>query len=96
MTVQPDGALSTFLLIEHLLEVKNSVLPVQELEWDSLAISKWKVLGVLLLPFTQFTSLISGEDFTTLSSVFSPMIVDIKIHLEEVLDFNIDRDLQVG
>ena len=66
MTVQPDGALSTFLLIEHLLEVKNSVL--QELEWDSLAISEWKVLeGVLLLPFTQFTSLISGEDFTTFS-----------------------------
>ena len=85
---------STFLLIELLLEVKNSVL--QELEWDSLAISEWKVLeGVLLLPFTQFTPLISGEDFTTLSSVFSPLIVDIKIHLEEVLDFNIDRDLQV-
>ena len=35
---------------------------------DSLAISEWKVLeGVLLLPFTQFTSLISGEDFTTFS-----------------------------
>jgi len=52
------------------------------------ATSEWKVLeGVKtsLQPFAQFTSLISGEDFTTLSSDCGN-----KMHLEEVLDFNIE------
>lgn len=36
---------STFLLIERLLEVKNSLISVlKDLEWDSLATSEWKVL----------------------------------------------------
>ena len=58
---------------------------LEELEWDSLATSEWKVLeGVknLLQPFAVFTQLISGEDFTTLSSVY-PAIVELKMHLEE-------------
>lgn len=80
---------STFLLIERLLEVKTSLISVlAELEWDSLATSEWKVLegiNTLLQPFAQFTQLISGENFTTLSSVY-PAIVEIKMHLEEVLD----------
>lgn len=78
---------STFLLIERLLTVKTSLTSVlEELEWDSLATSEWKVLeGVknLLQPFAVLTSLISGEDFTTISSVY-PAIVEIRMHLEEV------------
>lgn len=36
---------STFLLIEHVLEVKASLITVlEELEWDSLATSEWKIL----------------------------------------------------
>ena len=80
---------STFLLIKHLLEVKNSLISMlQQLEWDSLATSEWKVLeGVKtsLQPSAQFTSLICGEDFTTPSSDCGN-----KMHLEEVLDFNIE------
>lgn len=77
-------------MIERVLEVKASLITVlEELEWDSLATSEWKILeGIksLLQPFAQFTQLISGEDFTTISSVY-PAILEIKMHLEEVLDF---------
>ena len=81
---------STFLLIERVLEVKASLITVlEELKWDSLATSEWKILEGLkafLQSFTQFTQLISGEDFTTISSVY-PAILEIKMYLEEVLDF---------
>lgn len=78
---------STFLVIERLLLVKTSLSSVlEEFEWDNLATSEWKYLEAiraLLQPFAQFTSLISGEEFTTLSSVL-PAIMDINLHLEEV------------
>ena len=78
---------STFLMIEHLLLVKSSLSAVlEELEWDNLATSKWKILEaikMLLQPFAQFTSIISGEECTTLSSVI-PAIMDMCLHLEEV------------
>ncbi len=77
---------STFLDVEWLLLVKAHLSSVlKELEWDNWA-REWKCLEIiksLLQPFAQFTSLISGEEFTTLSSVI-PAIMDINIHLEEV------------
>ena len=81
---------STFLDVERLLLVKAHLSSVlKELEWDNLATSEWKCLEIiksLLQPFAQFTSLISGEEFTTLSSVI-PAIMDINIHLEEVSQY---------
>ena len=74
-------------MVERLLVVKSALSSIlEELEWDNLAISEWKTLDsikTLLQPFAQFTSLISGEDLTTVSSVI-PAIMDINIHLEEV------------
>ena len=78
---------STYLLIDRLLTVRNSLTEVlQELEWDDLATSEWKSLEAvrnLLRPFAQFTSLVQGEDYTTISAVI-PAIMDINLHLEEL------------
>ena len=56
--------------------------------WDGndLPMSEWRTLKNivnLLQPFAKFTSLLSGEDFTTLSCVI-PAIMDMNIDLEEV------------
>ena len=48
---------------------------LQEVEWDNLAGSKWKSLWtirILVQPIAEFTSLLSGEEFTTISSVLPP------------------------
>ena len=78
---------STYLMIERLLSVKIGLSQVlQELEWDNLATSEWKMLESLrdlLRPFAEFTSLISGETFTTVSAVI-PAVMDLNLHLEEV------------
>ena len=81
---------STFLVIERLLVVKESLSVVlEELGWDNLPTSVWRTLAsikVLLQPFAQyrqFTSLLSGKEFITLSSVI-PAIMDLNLHLEEV------------
>ena len=78
---------STYLMIDRLLSVKTGLCQVlQELEWDNLAMSEWRILESLrelLRPFAQFTSLISGENFTTVSAVI-PAIMDLNLHLEEV------------
>ena len=57
------------------------------LEWDNLAISERKTLKIqrdLLHPFAQLTLLVSGEEFTTMSSVI-PAIMDLNLHLQEIL-----------
>ena len=76
---------STYL--DRLFSVKTALGRVlQELEWDDLAISEWKSLEALrdlLHPFAQYTSLVSGEDFTTISAVL-PVVMDLNLHLEEV------------
>ena len=72
---------STFLSIKGVPEFKASLITVlEELEWDSMATSGWRIPKPLLQPFAQFTS----EDFTTISSVYLA-ILEIKMHLEEVL-----------
>ena len=78
---------STYLMVDRLLSVKSALSRViQELGWDDLANSEWKTLQALrdlLHPFAQFTALVSGEEFTTISSVL-PSIMDLNLHLEEV------------
>ena len=77
---------STYLMINRMLEVRNSLTSVlEELEWDNLAVSEWKLLEALrdlLHPFAIFTALVQGEEFTTLSCVV-PAIMDLCLHLEE-------------
>ena len=74
---------STFLMIERLLDVRDPLTKVlEEAEWDNLAASEWKSLWAiksLLQPLAEFTSLLSGEEFTTL-----PTIMDINLHLEDI------------
>ena len=78
---------STYLMFDRLLSVKSALTTVLlELEWDNLATSEWKTLEALrdlLHPFTQLTSLVSGEEFTTISSVI-PAIMELNLHIEEV------------
>ena len=83
---------STFLMLNRLLDLKEHLKAVLEQQgWDDLAASEWrKIKGVvdLLQPFAKFTSLLSGDEFTTLSCVI-PAIMDMNIHLEEVRVYNI-------
>lgn len=64
---------STFLLVERLLQVCTSLTAViEKQEWDNLAASEWKLLeGIddLLQPFAQYTTLVGGEMYTTVSAV---------------------------
>jgi len=74
-------------MIKRLLDVRMPLTSVlEELEWDNLAISDWKVLEniqELMNPFTLYTSLSSGEDYTTISSVI-PIIMELNLHLGEM------------
>lgn len=59
---------------------------LETLEWDNLATSECKVIESickLLQPFAQYTSLISGEEYTTVSGVL-PIIMELNLHLEEL------------
>ena len=58
---------------------------LNELEWDNLATSEWKAIDSicrLLQPFAQYTTLGSGEEYTTVSGVL-PIIMELNLHLEE-------------
>jgi len=73
---------SKFLMLEHLIDVKDQLKVVL----DDIAASEWRTLSnitCLLQPFAKFTSLLSGYEYTTLSCVI-PAIMDINIHFEEV------------
>ena len=77
---------STFLMLQRLLTVKDALsIVLEELCWDNLPTSEWKVLASihdLLKPFAQYTSLVGEEDYTTVSSVI-PIVMEINLHLEE-------------
>ena len=77
---------STFFLLERLLNVKEPLTAIlNELEWDNLATSEWKAIDSicrLLQPFAQYTTLVSGEEYTTVSGVL-PIIMELNLHLEE-------------
>lgn len=78
---------STYLMVQRLLEVKVPLSKVLEsLEWDNLATSEWKTLESvlqLLKPFAQYTSLVGGEDYVTISSVI-PIVMELNLHLDEM------------
>ena len=78
---------STYLLLQQLIELQEPVAAVlRELEWDELAASEWRTLMFiqsLLQSFAEFNALVSGENFTTISSVIST-IMELNIRLEEV------------
>lgn len=78
---------STFLMIECFLSIKASLSNVlEQLEWDNLPTSTWKLLeniSRLLQPFVQYTSLLSAEEYTSISSVL-PVIMELNLHLEEM------------
>lgn len=85
---------SSYLLIERLLAVRSALTEVlQELEWDDMLTSEWKMLEAirnLLHPFALFTSLIQGEEYTTISTVI-PSVMDLNLHLDEM-----SRNSEVG
>ena len=78
---------SSYLLIERLLGVRSALTEVlQELEWDDMLTSEWKMLEAIrnfLHPFALFTSLIQGEEYTTISTVI-PSVMDLNLHLDEM------------
>ena len=78
---------STYLMVTRLIDVKEKLKVVlEEQGWDDLAASEWRTLthiANLLQPFAKFTSLLSGDEFTTLSCVV-PAVMDMNIHLQEV------------
>ena len=73
------------LLLEHLLEVKDSQTAVlDELTWDNLPQCKRKLVECvckLLKTFAMYTSLISGEEYTTISSAL-PILMVLNLHLD--------------
>ena len=74
-------------MVSCLLDVRPHLTEVlQELEWDNLPNSEWKVLENyqdLLEPFAKYTALIGGEEYTTLSMVV-PILLELNYHLNEV------------
>ena len=74
-------------MINRMIEVKDQLkVVIEEQGWDDLAASEWRVLQSIkafLQPFANFTSLLSGDEFTTLSCVV-PALMELNIHLEEV------------
>ena len=79
---------STFIMLDRLLDVKGPLSTVlDQLEWDNLAHSEWKALDSLhklLKPFAQYTALISGEEYTTMSSII-PILMELNLHLREMV-----------
>ena len=76
---------STYLMISRMVDVRNELSQVfEELNWDNLPNSDWKVLEsmmCLLEPFAQYTLLTSGDEYTTFSTVV-PVLMELDYHLE--------------
>jgi len=74
-------------MISRLLEVRPHLSTVlQELEWDNLPCSEWKILEnlfELLRPFARYTSMTSAEETVTMSMVVH-VLMELKYHLDEV------------
>ena len=90
---------SSFLMIEHLLNVQDPLTKVlQDMEWDNLAASEWKglhALKTLLQPLAEFTSLLSGDEFTTISCAL-PTTMDLNLHFEEMKSHSDSRIREVA
>ena len=74
-------------MISRLLEVcPHPSTVLQELEWDNLPHSEWKILEnllELLCPFARYISMTSAEETITISMVV-PVLMELKYHLDEV------------
>ena len=72
---------------ERFLAIRGQLSDVlEQLGWDNLATSEWKVLSYihdLLKPFVMYTSLVSMEEYTTISSVI-PIIMELNLRLKEM------------
>ena len=72
-------------MISRMVEVRNELSQVlEELNWNNLPNRDWKVLEsmmCLLEPFAQYTSLTSGDEYTTFSTVV-PVLMELDYHLE--------------
>ena len=86
-------------MIEHLLNVQDPLTKVlQDIEWDNLAASEWKSLHALkplLQTLAEFTSLLSGDEFTTISCAL-PTIMDLNLHFEEMKSHSDNRIREVA
>ena len=84
---------STFLVISRLLEVKEVLIKVlEDALIDGLFAREWKMLEEikdLLEPFAESTSLLSGDQYTTLSGVYL-CLVTLHGHLDEFQSSTLD------
>ena len=78
---------STFLLLQQLLRVKRHLeLVLSKLGWDGLQATQWKTIEnvvELLKPFSEYTNLAGGENYTTVSTIV-PIIMELGLHLDTV------------
>ena len=68
------------------LSLSDAGSTLERLEWDNVAHSEWwylKSRHKLFKPFAQYTALISGEEYTTLSSVL-PILMELQLHLRDM------------
>ena len=69
-------------MINRMIDVKDQLkVVIEEQGWDDLAASEWRVLQSIkafLQPFVNFTSLLSGDEFTTLSCVV-PALMELNM-----------------
>ena len=74
-------------MISRMVDVRNELSQVlEELNWDNLPNRDWKVLEgmtCLLEPLARYTSLTSGDEYTTFSTVI-PVLMELDYHLEAV------------
>lgn len=76
---------STYLMIDRLLQVKDSVVKVaEEMTWDYLLPSEWQKLTAvtdLLLPFAEHTQMLQSN--TQSLSLAVPALLDMQIHFSD-------------
>lgn len=81
---------SLHLVTDRLLLVKPRLENVLDLlQWDNLHLIDWKTAEnarKFLKPFVQYTSLVGGEDYATITIVV-PIVMEIRLHLEEMVLF---------
>ena len=77
-------------MISRMLEVRPHLATVmQELQWDNLPHSEWKImenLYELLRPFARYTALTSAEETTTISMVV-PVVMELNYNVDAVRNF---------
>ena len=78
---------STFLLLERLLRARCHLETVlDKLKWDNLNARQWKTVESvteLLKLFADYTTLSSGEHYSTISSII-PIIMELSLHLDRM------------